>query len=101
MHSICCITGIYTEKRHSLYALPHLSNQEVDEAVHQSHFNQDVFIAPNGQNIDLIKHVIDSITELIVTNASTSAKRTPLPQIAEYSFGTIPEQGSSLNEIMQ
>ena len=101
MHSICCITGIYTEKRHSLYALPHLSNQEVDEAVHQSHFNQDVFIAPNGQNMNLIKHVSNSITELLITYASTSAHRTLLPKIAEYSFGTIPEQGSSLNEILQ
>ena len=69
--------------------------------MHQSHFNQDAFIAPNGQNIEQIKHVIDSITELIITYASTSAQRTPLPQIAEYSYGPIPEQGFSVAEIMQ
>ncbi len=54
---------VHTEKRHSLYAFPRLSNQEGGETVHQSHFKEDVFIAPNGQNIDLIKHTIDSITE--------------------------------------
>lgn len=84
---------VHTEKRHSLYAFPRLSNQEGRETVHQSHFKEDVFIAPNGQNIDLIKHTIDSITELIVTYASTSAQRTPLLKITEYSYGTISEQG--------
>jgi glutamate/tyrosine decarboxylase-like PLP-dependent enzyme len=59
------------------------------------------FIDPTGQNKAEVKQLMEAVMNLVLHNSTEASHRSPLPQPVQTFFGSFPEQGLPMPELLK